>query len=190
MCSGWPFCFICYPARSRKTYNWPLPRSWSKRYFQAVFNFFGCREHYKSADIRVVPRRAGRKTDNPDVQTTWRRTCISRRRDVQFLFKSCRSVWLFFLGLHVDWNLDYFFFYKKPIDPIFYLHHANLDRIWWNWQQVNPSRLYEVSGRSAITPLYQNITLDFGLDMGGFAPTEPIREVMDIYSEPMCYTYV
>lgn len=23
-------------------------------------------------------------------------------------------------------------------DPIFYLHHCNVDRIWWNWQQANP----------------------------------------------------
>ena len=53
------------------------------------------------------------------------------------------------------------------------------------------SRLYQVSGRSSITPpYYQNVTLDFGLDMGGFAPTKPIREVMDIHSGPMCYTYV
>jgi tyrosinase len=23
----------------------------------------------------------------------------------------------------------------SPNDPIFFLHHANIDRIWWNWQQ-------------------------------------------------------
>lgn len=23
-------------------------------------------------------------------------------------------------------------------DPIFFLHHCNVDRIWWNWQQTNP----------------------------------------------------
>ena len=83
---------------------------------------------------------------------------------------------------------------KKKIpnlDPLFYLHHANLDRIWWDWQQINPStRLYEVSGRSTITPPFHNITLDFGLDLGSFAPIMPIREVMDIHSGPMCYTYV
>lgn len=24
-------------------------------------------------------------------------------------------------------------------DPIFFLHHCNVDRIWWNWQQTHPS---------------------------------------------------
>jgi hypothetical protein len=23
-------------------------------------------------------------------------------------------------------------------DPIFFLHHCNVDRLWWNWQQTNP----------------------------------------------------
>jgi hypothetical protein len=32
--------------------------------------------------------------------------------------------------------------------------------------------------------------LDFGLELGDFAPLMPIREVMDIHSRPMCYTYV
>ena len=56
---------------------------------------------------------------------------------------------------------------------------------------MNPStRLYEVSGRSTITPPFHNITLDFGLELGDFAPIMPIRQVMDIHSGPMCYTYV
>ena len=83
------------------------------------------------------------------------------------------------------------FIKNENLDPLFYLHHANLDRIWWDWQQVNPStRLYDVSGRSTITPPFHNITLDFGLDLGDFAPIMPIHQVMDIHSGPMCYTYV
>lgn len=25
----------------------------------------------------------------------------------------------------------------SPTDPMFFLHHANLDRLWWNWQLEN-----------------------------------------------------
>lgn len=32
-----------------------------------------------------------------------------------------------------------------PGDPIFFLHHANIDRMWWNWQSAGlPGRLTEI----------------------------------------------
>lgn len=35
---------------------------------------------------------------------------------------------------------------------MFFLHHANLDRLWWLWQSVNPSvRLYEMGGTNVPT---------------------------------------
>ncbi|KIJ28356.1 hypothetical protein M422DRAFT_270357 [Sphaerobolus stellatus SS14] len=37
--------------------------------------------------------------------------------------------------------------YNSPADPIFYMHHANLDRVWWSWQAKNLSaRLADISG--------------------------------------------
>ena len=75
-------------------------------------------------------------------------------------------------------------------DPLFYLHHANLDRIWWNWQLMLPSRLFEISGRSTPDPPYQNITLDFVIEMGNLARNVTIRDVMNIHDESNCYTYV
>jgi len=29
--------------------------------------------------------------------------------------------------------------YMSPVDPVFWLHHANVDRLWWLWQQRNPA---------------------------------------------------
>ncbi|KAJ3515549.1 hypothetical protein NLJ89_g1692 [Agrocybe chaxingu] len=81
-------------------------------------------------------------------------------------------------------------FYSSPIDPLFFLHHANLDRIWWNWQQMLPGRLAEVSGYSTYEPPHVNITLDFELYVGSVGDSVPIREVMDIHKAPNCYTYV
>ena len=76
------------------------------------------------------------------------------------------------------------------LDPLFYLHHANLDRVWRMWQTMLPDRLYEISGRSTIDPPFVDVTLDYPLDMGTLADTIPIRDVMDIWSAPNCYTYV
>lgn len=77
------------------------------------------------------------------------------------------------------------------IDPLFFLHHANLDRIWWEWQMADPEkRLYEVSGRTSVDPPYRNVTLEYVLEMGTLAPWVRIREVMDIRRAGLCYEYV
>ena len=73
------------------------------------------------------------------------------------------------------------------LDPIFYLHHVNLDRIWWNWQQMLPSRLYEISGHSTPDLPYQNVTLDFDLEMGNLTSNVTICNVIDIHGDPNCY---
>ncbi|KAJ7098253.1 tyrosinase [Mycena epipterygia] len=81
--------------------------------------------------------------------------------------------------------------YSSPGDPVFYLHHANLDRIWWNWQQMDlPNRLFDVSGRSSVDPPFVNITLGFELKMLNLAPLVPIRDIMDPRTQPLCYAYV
>ncbi|KAJ7489295.1 hypothetical protein FB451DRAFT_686309 [Mycena latifolia] len=80
--------------------------------------------------------------------------------------------------------------YSSPGDPIFYLHHAFLDKLWSQWVGMNfSSRLEDMSGRSTVHPPYVNVTLDFELDMRMLAPTVTIREVMDIRNDLLCYTY-
>ncbi|KAG6915526.1 hypothetical protein DXG01_011023 [Tephrocybe rancida] len=81
--------------------------------------------------------------------------------------------------------------YSSSGDPLFFLHHANLDRIWWGWQMEDPKRrLYAISGRSTYQPPFKNVTLDWPLSMAGVAPHARIRDVMDIAGGYMCYRYV
>ncbi|KAG6876274.1 hypothetical protein C0993_004542, partial [Termitomyces sp. T159_Od127] len=81
--------------------------------------------------------------------------------------------------------------HSSPADPLFYLHHANLDRVWWMWQSADKqNRLYQISGRSTQNDSYHNVTLDTTLPTGTFEQQPvTIRQVMDIENQPLCYTY-
>jgi len=81
--------------------------------------------------------------------------------------------------------------YSSPGDPLFYLHHANLDRIWWNWEQNDlQTRLTDISGRSTVDPPFTNVTLAFQLKMSNLANLVTIGDVMDIRTPLLCYNYV
>jgi tyrosinase len=42
---------------------------------------------------------------------------------------------------------------SSPGDPLFYLHHTWLDKIWWDWQNLNiSSRLFDMGGRNVQDP--------------------------------------
>ncbi|KJA26867.1 hypothetical protein HYPSUDRAFT_132147 [Hypholoma sublateritium FD-334 SS-4] len=87
--------------------------------------------------------------------------------------------------------------YSSPNDPLFYLHHANLDRIWAEWQSANASRLTDISG--PVTQFgypfgnatnTQNVTLVFPLSLGVIAPNVTVGDVMNTQGNTLCYTYV
>ncbi|KAL1627406.1 hypothetical protein SLS54_002331 [Diplodia seriata] len=84
--------------------------------------------------------------------------------------------------------------YASPTDPIFYMHHANLDRVWWSWQAMDlEARLTDISG-----PIYLmdydnaqggNVTLDFPMTLGVNAENVTVGDVMDIKGGVLCYEY-
>jgi tyrosinase len=84
--------------------------------------------------------------------------------------------------------------WSSPNDPVFFMHHAQLDRIWALWQSLNSSYLYDMGG-----PVYPNgtghTTLDYPVRMmEEIAPQVPIREVMDTLNRNtqgiLCYEYL
>lgn len=101
-----------------------------------------------------------------------------------------KADWRLHDGGHFTVGGDMGSFYSSPNDPLFYLHHAGIDRVWWKWQQDEPSkRLLEIGGRSSPNPPYGTANLDLLLEFGDLAPPVPLREVMDVAYEPYCYAY-
>ncbi|OAA72577.1 putative domain, di-copper centre [Cordyceps fumosorosea ARSEF 2679] len=75
------------------------------------------------------------------------------------------------------------------IDPLFYVHHAQLDRTWWRWQQMYPrTRLLEYEGRHMFNST-GNATLNDELLYGSFAASIPVAKVMDTEGGFLCYKY-
>ncbi|KAI9146978.1 Tyrosinase ustQ [Paramyrothecium foliicola] len=72
----------------------------------------------------------------------------------------------------------------NTIDPIFYLHHTMVDRLWWQFQQDGPSRVFEYTG-----DVWPNAALDDVMLMGGLAPDRTVREFMDASNDELCYYY-
>ncbi|KAI0130350.1 amino acid transporter [Xylariales sp. AK1849] len=101
----------------------------------------------------------------------------------------------------------------SPGDPLFYLHHTYLDRVWWQWQQQNLSaRLTDMSGRNVPRASYiaendfvfpgpditdywgdggGNVTtLNHTLWMVGILPNATIADVMDLGGDLICAEYI
>ncbi|KAK6542127.1 hypothetical protein TWF694_007894 [Orbilia ellipsospora] len=84
-------------------------------------------------------------------------------------------------------------FSASPGDPFFYLHHAQIDRTWWIWQNQDlKTRAKAIGGTITIlnTPPSRNATLDDLIDLGVNAPAIKIRDAMSTLDGPFCYIYL
>jgi tyrosinase len=76
-------------------------------------------------------------------------------------------------------------------DPLFYLHHGNLDRILWEWQSKDLAiRLNQVGG--PVTPFDyggRNVTLDFEVNIGALAGNTSLLDLLNPVGTTLCYTY-
>ncbi|KAH9229139.1 hypothetical protein K456DRAFT_1923934 [Colletotrichum gloeosporioides 23] len=85
--------------------------------------------------------------------------------------------------------------YASPGDPLFYLHHTNLDRLWWSWQSRDLStRLSDISGpvvaNDWTNEVDRNVTLDDTVYVGtSNITTRTVKQLMDVREELLCYTY-
>jgi tyrosinase len=80
--------------------------------------------------------------------------------------------------------------FTAPYDPLFFLHHVQLDRLWWLWQRRREGRLMEYSGHKAKHSI-ETAGLGDVLGMGGLAEGVEVREMMDTegFVGRLCYRY-
>ena len=78
---------------------------------------------------------------------------------------------------------------NMTLDPVFFLHHTQLDRMWWRWQHMDiTKRLQEYKGLSE-NDSSQQASLGDMLGMGGLAPDIKVIDIMDTHCAQLCYTY-
>jgi tyrosinase len=83
-------------------------------------------------------------------------------------------------------------FFGSPQDPAFYIHHSMIDKVWTDWQAVDPvSRRYVYFGTSTIFNgnATANVVNDTVIDFGRLGSTT-VGEVQDPQAGPYCYQYV
>jgi tyrosinase len=74
-------------------------------------------------------------------------------------------------------------------DPIFYLHHTQLDRLWYMWQQRDlETRLMACSGHNQ-RHYMELARLSDKIKIQGWAPEIEVKEVMNTEGDLLCYTY-
>ncbi|KAH8655364.1 putative tyrosinase [Xylariales sp. PMI_506] len=86
--------------------------------------------------------------------------------------------------------------YTSPNDPMFWLHHGMIDRVWWIWQnQDSIGRSFQISGTRTMlnVPPSDNATIEDIIEVGYAAPpSEPpsaIKYHVSTVGGPYCYIY-
>ncbi|KAF2754987.1 tyrosinase [Pseudovirgaria hyperparasitica] len=84
--------------------------------------------------------------------------------------------------------------FTSPADPVFFLHHAQVDRVYWIWQNQNvDARTFAVGATITInnTPPSRNASLDDTIDIGVNAGPITLRDAgSTIGNTPFCYIYL
>lgn len=101
-----------------------------------------------------------------------------------------------FLGMHAAGHFtmggDASDLFSSPTDPIFFLHHAMVDRIYWIWQALHPVQASKIAGTITILnrpPSRDALKADL-INLGVLAPTLSIGDLLDTLSDPFCYIYL
>ncbi|PMD16629.1 Di-copper centre-containing protein [Hyaloscypha hepaticicola] len=82
-----------------------------------------------------------------------------------------------------------FFSFTAPYDPVFFLHHTQLDRLWWVWQKTDFKKRVKAYGGRITHHSNEQASLKDILHMGGLVDNLPVMSVMSTESDLLCYKY-
>ncbi|KAF2998496.1 hypothetical protein E8E13_003549 [Curvularia kusanoi] len=79
----------------------------------------------------------------------------------------------------------------SPNDPIFFLHHGQIDRLWTLWQLQKPeTRTMEFGGPKTKAKDSPEATLEDVMPYMNLVPDIKVSEVMSTQSSQFCYVYI
>ncbi|KEP46722.1 tyrosinase tyrosinase: common central domain protein [Rhizoctonia solani 123E] len=76
----------------------------------------------------------------------------------------------------------------SPNDPLFYLHHAQVDRMWTQWQGRNKTRIQDYAGNTIQNSTANDARLNDMMPMLGLAESRTVESMMDTQANGLCYT--
>ncbi|CAE7133869.1 unnamed protein product [Rhizoctonia solani] len=77
----------------------------------------------------------------------------------------------------------------SPNDPLFFIHHAQTDRLWALWQGRNETRLSDYGGNTIQNQNVNIASLSDKLSYMGLAEDQTVGNLMDTLSNGLCYKY-
>ncbi|MCJ1446932.1 MAG: hypothetical protein MMC23_007440, partial [Stictis urceolatum] len=79
--------------------------------------------------------------------------------------------------------------FTAPIDPVFFLHHTQIDRLWWKWQDMDvEKRMWQYRGQKSHTSKEPASLTDI-ISMGGLAPDIVVESIIDTEGSLLHYSY-
>ncbi|KAI8895488.1 hypothetical protein BC833DRAFT_601076 [Globomyces pollinis-pini] len=77
-------------------------------------------------------------------------------------------------------------------DPVFFLHHSNIDRLWWKWQKRNPMVANTYSGSLVSGGIDNGANLNNSMRFYGLDDDYLVKDVLDTTENSLlylCYDY-
>ncbi|KAJ2996109.1 hypothetical protein HDV02_000162 [Globomyces sp. JEL0801] len=77
-------------------------------------------------------------------------------------------------------------------DPVFFLHHSNIDRLWWKWQKRNPMVANTYSGSLVSGGIDNGANLNNSMRFYGLDDDYLVKDVLDTTDNSLlylCYDY-